>query len=37
MRNAPNGEGVPNKGNVPNGENNPSMAGTSDSEEEAQQ
>lgn len=37
MGNAPNGEGVPNKGNVPNGENNPSMAGTSDSEEEAQQ
>ena len=37
MGNAPNGEGVPNKENVPNGENNPSMAGTSDSEEEAQQ
>lgn len=37
MGNAPNGEGVPNKGNGPNGENNPSMAGTSDSEEEAQQ
>ncbi len=37
MWNAPNGEGVPNKGNGPNGENNPSMAGTSDSEEEAQQ
>lgn len=37
MGNAPNGEGVPNKGNGPNGENNPSMAGTSDSEEKAQQ
>lgn len=37
MGNAPNGEGVPNKGNGPNGKNNPSMAGTSDLEEEAQQ